>query len=250
MAFNTNYSSLWRYSIISTATERIKYYPEALTVLKMSLKELRELSSATTLELVIDNKNWYVNITDGGSGFNPNELKEEELKEILMTFCNLHEGTRLSIVLDSFLDWTDSDSFRRLNGAEEDFYKNYKPRNGQILDKRELLYIRGFNSELYKCVSPLINVYGSGKFSLNWAPLRQLKALGLPATLIEEIKKTRRNNEKKWDILLSQVPPNIKKWISLEPSGIYKVNVQLKNSKVSYSFLWDEGRRKILAINF
>ncbi|MGV1100715.1 general secretion pathway protein GspK [Thiovibrio sp. JS02] len=52
-----------------------------------------------------------------------------------------------AIVMDSLLDWRDTDTLHRVNGAEQDYYQTlpgpYIPRNGRIEDPAEFFLIRG-----------------------------------------------------------------------------------------------------------
>lgn len=52
-----------------------------------------------------------------------------------------------AVVLDSLLDWKDSDDLPRLSGAEQEYYMHlpepYMPRNGNIEDPGEFFLIRG-----------------------------------------------------------------------------------------------------------
>lgn len=51
------------------------------------------------------------------------------------------------IIIDSLLDWRDSDDLHRINGAEEDTYQElddpYIPRNGKIMDPSEFFLVYG-----------------------------------------------------------------------------------------------------------
>jgi general secretion pathway protein K len=57
------------------------------------------------------------------------------------------QDKQVNTVLDSLLDWKDTDDDRRLNGAEKDFYQALKdpyiPRNGNIEDPSEFFLING-----------------------------------------------------------------------------------------------------------
>ncbi len=76
-------------------------------------------------------------------------------------------------IMDSFMDWIDSDKFVRINGAEESFYigegKPYVPRNYFIQYKEEMGFIRGMNEELYKKISTYITILPNTGFNPNTA---------------------------------------------------------------------------------
>ena len=78
---------------------------------------------------------------------------------------------------NNFLDWTDHDDEIRQNGAESRWYKKqdeeYFPHNRRLATIGELMWIRGFTSEMLfgKKGNPklkdMITVYGGGKLNIN-----------------------------------------------------------------------------------
>jgi general secretion pathway protein K len=67
------------------------------------------------------------------------------LREYLL-FLGLDED-RVTVIIDSLLDWEDADDLHRLNGAEEDYYQGlaepYAPRNGPMAEPGEFFLVRG-----------------------------------------------------------------------------------------------------------
>ena len=63
------------------------------------------------------------------------------------------EDTERDIVVDSILDWRDSDDFYRVNGAENDYYQSleepYFCKNGNLDSIEELLLVRGVTPDLF-----------------------------------------------------------------------------------------------------
>lgn len=63
------------------------------------------------------------------------------------------DPTMSSEVIDSILDWRDTDDNTLLNGAESDYYLSQSPpyyaKNGPIDDIEELLHIKGVTPEMY-----------------------------------------------------------------------------------------------------
>lgn len=255
-AFNVNYTTAWNIRTVQRCANKVQYFPEALLVLKIVKQNLTENKLYNAVEIEINNNKWSVKIEDGGSGFNPNSLDPSTLKEILKDFCNMTEGTKMSIIIDSFLDWKDKDSLRRLNGAEREYYekRGYKPRDGSIIDKRELFYIRGFDTHIYSCLAPVINIYGYGKIDLKRAPLEQIKALDLSEDLIEDIEKLRKYqvmaSDFEWEEIYNRTPDKIKKWLSLSFSGLYRITVFSRNKNLKYIFLVDANSDKLLRVLF
>ena len=70
-------------------------------------------------------------------------------RQLLKLFLEYHElePDQVVTVVDSLLDWRDSDDLHRLNGAEKETYEAleppYIPRNGKIMDPAEFFLIHG-----------------------------------------------------------------------------------------------------------
>jgi len=82
---------------------------------------------------------------------NINTVSEMTLRKII---GNLGlEAEARDIVVDSILDWIDADDFRRINGAENDYYQSlkepYNCKNGNLDSIEELLLVRGVTPELF-----------------------------------------------------------------------------------------------------
>jgi general secretion pathway protein K len=82
---------------------------------------------------------------------NINTISEMTLRKII---GNLGlEAEARDIVVDSILDWIDPDDFRRINGAENDYYQSlkepYNCKNGNLDSIEELLLVRGVTPELF-----------------------------------------------------------------------------------------------------
>ena len=76
-------------------------------------------------------------------------------------------------IIDSYLDWIDTDNFTRLNGAEEVYYKSqelpYVPRNYAIQYKGEVEFIKGMGREFYSKIEPYVTMLPSTGFNPNTA---------------------------------------------------------------------------------
>jgi len=68
------------------------------------------------------------------------------LLELFLEYMKLEPDER-EVIIDSLLDWQDSDDLHRINGAELDTYQElddpYIPRNGKIMDPSEFFLIHG-----------------------------------------------------------------------------------------------------------
>jgi type II secretory pathway component PulK len=74
--------------------------------------------------------------------------------ENLLRLCGMPLGAERDTVVDSILDWRDTNSDHRLNGAEEDYYRGLDPpyscKDGPLDVVEELLLVRGVTPRLYE----------------------------------------------------------------------------------------------------
>ena len=141
------------------------------------------------------------------------------------------EGEARDIVVDSLLDWRDTDDLYRLNGAENDYYQSlpepYECKNGNLDSIEELLLVRGVTPELFygkKGTWPgegekekgnriglkdIFSIYALGEqVDINSATLLVLRfALGIPSEIARGILQAREEKvfENQQD-LLQRVP--------------------------------------------
>lgn len=82
---------------------------------------------------------------------NINAVSESTLRKIIGQL-GLEEETR-DIIVDSILDWRDTNDFYRVNGAENEYYQSLKDpydcKNGNLDSIEELLFVRGVTPELF-----------------------------------------------------------------------------------------------------
>ena len=88
---------------------------------------------------------------DEGGKINLNRADEATLRRIF-TNLGVEEPTR-GILVDSIMDWRDSDDLHRINGAENDYYRALKPpytaKNGPFDTVEDLLWVRGMTAALF-----------------------------------------------------------------------------------------------------
>jgi general secretion pathway protein K len=76
-------------------------------------------------------------------------------------------------IIESYLDWIDTDNLTRVNGAEDFYYKGqglpYVPRNYAIQYKDEIQWIKGMDKELYGKIEPYLTILPSTAFNPNTA---------------------------------------------------------------------------------
>ncbi len=152
---------------------------------------------------------------------NINTVSETTLRKIVGKL-GLEEEARDTVV-DSILDWIDPDDFRRLNGAENDYYQSlkepYNCKNGPLDSVEELLLVRGVTPELFygkkgaktgeegaktytAGLKDIFSVYAPGEqIDINSASSIVLRfALGIPDKVSRQIVKAR--EEKAFENLL------------------------------------------------
>lgn len=139
---------------------------------------------------------------------NINMVSEGLLRKIIKNMGV--EGEAQDVVVDSILDWIDSNDLHRLNGAENDYYQSlpepYFCKNGYLDSIEELLLVRGITPELFYGkkrkeegkserigLRDIFSVYAPGEqININHAsPLVMRMALGIPPGVAELILKAR-----------------------------------------------------------
>jgi general secretion pathway protein K len=100
---------------------------------------------------------------DEAGKININRADEQTLRR---TFTNLGvEEPARTVLVDSIMDWRDSDDLHRVNGAENEYYRSLNPsytaKNGPFESLEDLLWVRGVTADLF---------YGYGDFD---GPRRQ-----------------------------------------------------------------------------
>lgn len=88
---------------------------------------------------------------DEGGKINLNRIDEESLRRV---FTNLDiEELKKATLIDSIMDWRDSDDLHRTSGAENEYYRSLTPsytvKNGPFDTVEELLWVRGVTAELF-----------------------------------------------------------------------------------------------------
>lgn len=98
------------------------------------------------------------------------------------------------IIVDSILDWLDSDDLTHLNGAEDGHYGSlqepYKSKDDTFDSIEELMLVRGITPEIFERIRNDITVYGDKeiKININFASREVLGSLpGLSDDVIDEL---------------------------------------------------------------
>jgi general secretion pathway protein K len=131
-------------------------------------------------------------ITDEDGKMNINTATQEQLKSVFLD--SGVEAEEVDEIVDSILDWIDTNDLHRLNGAEEDYYQSldepYSCKDAKFETIEELLLVRGMTPEIfygshsekieqeeteedeprYSGVANLLTVVGSGRVNINTSP--------------------------------------------------------------------------------
>lgn len=112
----------------------------------------------------------YIQVQDCNGLLSLFNVNKEAMERLIKTVGGVVEASE---IIDSYLDWVDSDEFVRLNGGEAFYYRNegfpYIPRNYPIQFKEEFEWIKGMKKELYKRIEPYFTFLPSLGFNPNTA---------------------------------------------------------------------------------
>lgn len=93
-----------------------------------------------------------VAMVSGAGRLNVNTIPQPLFERILEA-CGVEPGQRMTMIVNSLLDWRDHDDLHRMEGAESDYYlgleRPYYAKNGDLQSLEELLLIQGIEPELY-----------------------------------------------------------------------------------------------------
>ncbi|TAL26521.1 MAG: hypothetical protein EPN94_03080 [Nitrospirae bacterium] len=158
-----------------------------------------EETKPVTGSRVTDEAELEIKITDEGSRVNINVADGTSLKKVL-DYVGMPPDSEQEII-DSILDWKDSDKEHHLSGAEDEYYESldppYKAKNRNFDSVEELLLVKGFKPEyLYgsKDVRPmhdLITTLGDGSININTVSREVMELMGAGSDAIDAIFKQR-----------------------------------------------------------
>ena len=134
-------------------------------------------------------------ITDEQARINVNTATQDQLDKLLQ--CLGVEKVNRDEIVDSILDWIDTNDEHRLNGAESDDYYlklpvPYRARNSQIESVNELLQIKGVTSALFEGgdgrpgLRDLLTSRGAGRLNANTAGPVVFCAMGVSVAQISD----------------------------------------------------------------
>lgn len=144
--------------------------------------------------------NFSYTITDEDRKLNINTAPPPQIRYIINN--SGVDITDVDTIVDSIIDWKDTNNLHMLNGAEEDYYqsleKPYSCKDGIFDNINELLLVKGVTPEIfygsmkeeedeekngedekkeYEGIAQYFTIWGSGLINVNTAPQRVLEAV-------------------------------------------------------------------------
>lgn len=103
---------------------------------------------------------------DNAAGWIDLNTASERLLRLMVNTLGISDGEK-AVIVDSILDWRDSDDFHRLNGAENRYYQSlsnpYFCKNGAFDSVEELLLVRGMNPAFYEHLKSIVTITPDSK---------------------------------------------------------------------------------------
>lgn len=145
----------------------------------------------------IGEKKVAITIKNDQGKININKTKLDLLQEILAV-CGVKEGSRMTTIANSILDWIDGDNLHRQEGAEKEFYlakpEPYLPKNHDIENIHELLLVQEVDSDLFygnqnhPGLVDFFSVNGNNQLDINTASPQSFELIeNVPQEVVNEI---------------------------------------------------------------
>jgi general secretion pathway protein K len=206
---------------------RLQQIKRTLSLEEASQEQKEWIADGRSYSLPFEQGSCEVRIMSEAGKININTVSEFLLRKIIGQLGL--EGEARDVVVDSILDWRDTNDFYRANGAENDYYLSLKEpyycKNGNLDSIEELLLVKGVTLDLYhgKKGAPegeegsadrvglkdIFSIYSPGEqVDINSAtPLVMNMVLGIPREVSQQMVKAREEKsfENQQD-LLNRVP--------------------------------------------
>lgn len=191
-----------------------------------------------TFKVEIGNESGKININRAG----------EQLLKMMIGRFDIEDSDK-EMIVDSIIDWRDTDTFHRLNGAEDDYYLSLSPpyecKDADFDSIEELRQVKGITPEIFESLKEVVTVYtdesSSGnskddkkqfdfnKININIAEPVLLKFLpGISDDMIKEIIAYREKED--FNSLTELLPlvgpeiyPGIAEYLSVQMSPIFTI---------------------------
>lgn len=140
---------------------------------------------------------YFYQITDEESKMNINSVDRKQLVEFFR-LLGIPMGVERDTIVDSILDWRDSNDMHRLNGAEDDYYQSlappYSAKNNDFDSAEELLLVKGMTREIFyglktgsgKSLSELVTVFGD-RLNFNTASEEVIRSFYVQPGMVTKI---------------------------------------------------------------
>ena len=179
-----------------------------------------------------DNGRYTVAITDETGKVDINQIKDVNSDILRNLLVNLGvKKEKSDIIVDSILDWKDTDDLVHANGAESDYYESlphpYKAANADFNSLEELLLVKGMTPEILYgsdekqgLIDFLTINAGTSQINALAAPKEVLESIpGISPEVADEITSLRESTQEQANIaniqgLLSKVPPPFNAFIA------------------------------------
>ena len=206
---------------------RVQQSRKTLSLEEIPPEQREWVADGRSHTLLFDQGSCEIRIMSEAGKININMVSEFLLRKVIGQLGP--EGEANDVVVDSVLDWRDTNDFYRANGAENDYYLSLKEpyycKNGNLDSIEELLLVKGVTPNLYhgKKGTPegeegsgdrvglkdIFSIYSPGEqVDINSAtPLVMNMVLGIPREVSQQMVKAREEKsfENQQD-LLNRVP--------------------------------------------
>lgn len=137
-------------------------------------------------------------VEDESAKININKAPSEVLVSMLVNTADVSPEEALEIA-NSIVDWRDKDSHISDGGAEESYYSEldmpYRCKNSDFEIEEELMLVKGMTPDIFKKISGVITVYGTGKVNINTMKKKTMLALGFSPEFAGSIDEYRKGGD-------------------------------------------------------
>ena len=143
------------YSLLKILPGRLIPPPEEEEEGVEEFEEARFVVDGRKYKLRLGGKDIIFSLEEENGKLDLNKAEENQIRELIRSIFSSEEDDliKADTIVDSILDWRDSDKLVRLNGAEDAAYEDkkppYRPANGPFNFIEELLLVNGIDSGMF-----------------------------------------------------------------------------------------------------
>jgi len=175
-----------------------------------------------------------VSITDESGKVDINKTSDIILRNLFLNL-GINEDD-VDTIVDSIMDWRDTDDLHRLHGAESDYYMSlpnpYKAKNANFDAIEELLLVKGMNRKILygdgerQGIASFLTVHSdTGKINIKSAPREVLISIpGITSEMADTIISLRKDPTINLQQALGQNYSVLSRYISLSDSNTYTID--------------------------